>query len=355
LEILRVEASGSPFDIGYTVGKRAAGLLAQALPVYEKILLAAGVLPWDDRAYLRSAEEEFPSFVEELRGMAAGSGQDFRRLFLLNALEEAMDEKGRAACTCGALKGPEGPCLGHNEDWYAADARHVLALLARPRGKPAFLTITAAPFLAAVGMNEHGIAQGVNSLESTDTRQGVPRMFSARAVLEARGLPEAKRRALNPKRAGGYNHLLVARTGEMGSLETSAGKDAYLPYGRFGVHTNHYLSPSLTPLEKGRSLSSQARWERGCRVLSRELHGSTAAEVLMTMLSDHGDGENSICRHADSDTGDATIFSAVFDVAGGRVWATAGNPCRGRFPLLYEEGSFTAWQQGEAFGHAKEG
>lgn len=334
MQIQPIEASGSHFDIGFAVGKAAAARIASALTVYEGILKKEGLKSWDGTGYLEAAEEEFPDFVAELRGMAAGSGQDFHRLFLMNALEEAMEGKGFAACTCIALKGEGTALLGHNEDWYAADARHLVALYVRPAGKPAFVSVTAAPFLAAVGMNERGIAQGVNSLSSTDVRQGVPRMFSARAVLEGRDLQEARKKALNPRRAGGYNHMLVSREGEMGSLETTAGKDDYISYSRWGLHTNHYLSPALSPLEGGESPSSRPRYQRGCCLLEQALGRSKPVEALKEVLRDHANGEKAICRHSREDGAAGTIFSVIFDTKRSRVWAAPGNPCQGDYSLL---------------------
>jgi len=113
---------------------------------------------------MAAAEETAPHLVEELRGLADGSRQSFGDLFFLNALEEALEWKEARRCTAVAINVPGGPLLGHNEDWYGEDADYVLVIHARPAGKPAFLSITAAPFLAAVGLNEAGLAQGVNSV-----------------------------------------------------------------------------------------------------------------------------------------------------------------------------------------------
>lgn len=336
-DILTIKASGSHYEIGYAVGRAAEKLLARSLAAYHVALPLEG---WKgpfriDQQYLQAALKTFPHLVEELQGMADGAKLDFAELFFLNALEEALDSKPRQACTSIGFADQRGAWLGHNEDWYAFDAENVLALYARPRGKPAFISVTAAPFLAAVGVNEAGLAQGVNSVESLDTRTGLPRMFSARAVLEAAGTDEAIKLATAGKRAGGYNHLLVHAAGSCGNLETTATEFDYLPVAGVALHSNHYLSPRLEKMTgeaTGHSLSRYGRLLELVGMLTEQRAGS---EALARALSDHQNKPYSICRHGEEqDDGSATIFSVIFDAATFTVYALAGNPCQGDYRKL---------------------
>ncbi len=329
-ELLLIEAAGSHYDIGYTIGKEAKEQILSSLSGYRKALPAEGWAgPWQvPEGCLAAARKVFPRFVEELRGMADGSGTSFSDLFFLNALEEAYDFNNIQACSAIGIAAPDGVWLGHNEDWYSSDTASVIAISARPIGRPAFLSITAAPFLAAVGMNEAGLAQGVNSVSSADYRVGVPRMFSARAVLEAESIKEACLMAQPPKRAGGYNHLLVHRDREIGCLETTATEADYLPGGNITYHTNHYVSARLQKLEKTSSEHSKNRYRR-----LTELRGSLSAnpdpyKALSSALSDHEYRPFSLCRHEyEQDSMDATIFSVIFNVTNLKAWVAVGNPC----------------------------
>jgi isopenicillin-N N-acyltransferase like protein len=329
-ELLLIEAAGSHYDIGFTVGQEAKKQISRSIAGYRKALQAEGwVGPWVvPEGCLTSACEVYPRFVEELRGMADGSGASFSDLFFLNALEEVFDLKNVQACSAIGLAAPDGIWLGHNEDWYAGDTGSVIAISARPIGRPAFLSVTAAPFLAAVGMNEAGLAQGVNSVSSTDCRVGIPRMFSARAVLEAESIEEACLMAKPPERAGGYNHLLVHRGREIGCYETTATEADYLPGSNITYHTNHYLSTRLQKLEKTASEHSKARYQR-----LAELSGSLSAnpdpyEALSSALSDHKNRPFSVCRHEyEQESADSTIFSVIFNVTNLKVWVAVGNPC----------------------------
>jgi hypothetical protein len=191
--------------------------------------------------------------------------------------------------------------------------------------------MTAAPFLAAVGMNETGLAQGVNSITATDYRVGVPRMFAARAVLEAENLEGAITQATPQNRAGGYNHLLVRAGGELGNLETTATEADYLPGTQLIYHTNHYLSPRLQHLAVGGSDHSLARYRR-LTELERIDKRVTGLETLFSYLSDHKNRPLSICKHSSEQKGnEGTIFSVIFEPGSFRLWATVGNPCGNRY------------------------
>jgi hypothetical protein len=167
------------------------------------------------------------------------------------ALGEALDRKSPLACSVIALAKADEVWLGHNEDWSAGESNTVIAIYAKPTGKPAFLSVTAAPFLAAVGINEAGLAQGVNSVSSIDCSVGVPRMFAARAVLEGTSIANALTLAAPDKRAGGYNHLLAHAGGEIGCFETSALDQYYMPSEEITYHANHYVSPRMLKFEQG--------------------------------------------------------------------------------------------------------
>jgi len=329
-ELLLIEAAGSHYDIGYTIGKEAKEQITGSIAGYRKALTAEGWEgPWEvPEGCLAAAREVFPRFVEELRGMADGSGASFSDLFFLNALEEAYDLKNIQACSAIGIAAADGVWLGHNEDWYSFDTASVIAISARPAGRPAFLSITAAPFLAAVGMNEAGLAQGVNSVSSTDCRVGVPRMFSARAVLEAESIEEACLMAQPPKRAGGYNHLLVHSSREIGCFETTATEAEYLPGSNITYHSNHYISAMLQKLEKTASEHSKARYRRLAELSDSLSANPDPHNALSCALSDHNNRPFSVCRHEhEQESTDSTIFSVIFNVTNLKAWVAVGNPC----------------------------
>lgn len=330
-----IEAAGSHYDIGYTVGKAARRLLHYAINSYKAIMKEEGwtgawTLPG---SYLQAARETFPHFVEEIEGMASGAGLSFDELFFLNSLEEALDPAAPPACTGVALSSGDLVCLGHNEDWYHSDSKSVIVIHAKPKGKPSFITITAAPFLAAVGMNEAGIAQGVNSVSSTDNGPGIPRVLLSRAVLEAENIEEAVALATPANRAGGYNHLLASRDGRIGYLETSARAHCYVPGDRLTYHTNHYLAPEMLHLEQEASPGTLKRLERLDELAEGLAESSEPGRAIAGALRDHRYAPLSICRHPEEESaaGEGTIFSVIFDLRELSAGVAIGNPCANRY------------------------
>ena len=86
---------------------------------------------------------------------------------------------------------------------------------ASPDDEPPWLAMTYGGLLPNIGFNAEGIAQCCDTVYPNDTRIGIPRVIVSRAVLAARNLSGAIRSALVPKRAAGYNHLLVHEIGEL--------------------------------------------------------------------------------------------------------------------------------------------
>jgi len=160
--------------------------------------------------------------------------------------------------------------------------------------------MTYGPLLVNIGCNAEGIGVAINSVYPTDGGVGVPRILSARAVLEATTISQAIRACVPKLRAGGYSYLLADPYGELYSVETSATSHD-ISYGHAGwlTHTNHYLSPKLQALEeKGAFASSHVRLNRAGRLLQAQL-GHVSIESLQSLLRDHASYPDSICNHED--------------------------------------------------------
>jgi len=314
--MLYIETEGESFERGHAVGKSAAGIFARMVEDYKNIFSEEG-WGWDMvRAHV---QKYFPhcsslSAYGELRGMASGSGISEDDLFILNCAEEVFDMK---SCTSIAKKTEGGVLLGHNEDWYASDETHVIVIGARRRGEPCFLSATCGAFLASVGLTD-SLAQGVNSVSPKDVREGIPRVFVSRAVLDANTSHEAIELATMGNRAGGYNHL-IATSDTIFSVETSATRYDIL-YGN-QAHTNHYLSEKMRAIEKERSESSVRRYE-GASFLLKE---AGSVEDFKNILSDHTCG---ICNHGREEK---TVFSCIADIGKATLHVCEGNPCEGKW------------------------
>jgi isopenicillin-N N-acyltransferase-like protein len=208
-------------------------------------------------------------------------------------------------------------------------------------GLPAVVSPTIVCCLPAVGMNEHGGAQGIQSLVSADDGVGVPRVLVSRHSLDATDRLDAVHRAAMPNRAGGYGHVFAFRGGDTFIVETTAIRESLLSGS--GPHTNHYLDPELAELGPKPSAGSVSRYERLLELI--EERRPEAPEAVMDILRDHDSRPQAICRHPDPRDGDdaaSVLFSMVCDVEHASMWVAPGNPCSTEYEEIDLTGVFVA-------------
>ncbi len=293
------------------------------------------------RKYLPFAEERYPQYVDEMRGIADGANVTFDDVMVLNAMEAVtMDALHLTRCTSFAVNEEctaDGHVLAaHNEDWIPEDENDVYVISARPREEPPFLAMTYGGLLPNVGFNAYGIGQLIDSVYPNDSRIGIPRLVVSRAVLAAKRLSGAIGRTLVTHCAAGYNHLLVHDSGEIYSVEVSSrkfdilhGTDGYM------VHTNHYLSQTMKEIESEPEelISSRVRYFRANRLLRQ--NSAHNIKSLQAIQKDHVNLPNSICNHniegIDPLDRENTISAMVIDLTAREMHIAWGNPCQNAY------------------------
>ena len=311
LRVVRVE--GDATARGRRAGELLGDLVARSLAFYRDYLgdRSADLVP-----FRRAAERVLPERLAWLDAFAAGAEVSPTELFAVNALEELEQLPRVERCSTFAAVGEGVTLLGHNEMWLEGDRGNVAVVVERPTAGPAVASPTIACCLPAVGLNEHRLAFGVDSLTARDDGVGVPRVFVSRHVLDACDREDALRRAALPDRAGGYAYV-VAAPGETFTIETTAERAAIV-HGP-GPHTNHYLAPELQEIGDEGSASSHSRYAHLSELL-RERPPRTPDDA-MAILRDHAceptpDGEY------------AVLFSMVCEAESGRMWVAPGDPAR---------------------------
>jgi isopenicillin-N N-acyltransferase-like protein len=348
LSLIRIK--GSPRELGQQQGESARPQILRALDRYRQIIPKATKLNWEEARreslkFLPYGEEAFPQFVEEIHGIAEGSGVDFEELWILNCYEGLTEVQQQVwGCTSLAIRNDltanDHVLLAHNEDWHSMDRDSVYLVHAEPDNGPAFVGMTYGPLLVNIGFNAEGIGVLIDTVYPTDGRVGVPRILCSRAVLSARTIGQAIRSCVPKLRAGGYNYLLADPHGELYSVETSAMTHDIL-YGDDGwlAHTNHYLSAKMQALEEpGTYSGSHVRLNRARRLLKAQL-GQVTVEGLESILRDHVNYPNSVCTHQDPDDmpyeQDMTIASLVMDLTERVMWAAPGPPCENEYAAYH--------------------
>ena len=321
---------------GREIGRGLGDLIERSIDFYAGYLERRGIRTDDLRDFLAphlaAAQASLPLEVALLRGMAEGAMVPFGLLFAVNAFEELEPLTRRSAvsdrCSSFSVRGPDGTLVGHNEQWLAGDLGNVAVVIERPGpGAPVIASPTVVCCLPAVGMNELGGTQAIQSLVANDDGAGIPRVLVSRHTLSSSDRLDAVRRAGVPGRAGGYGHMFAFEGGDTFMIETTSQRSSVLEGP--GPHTNHYLDPELATLAPTPSAGSQARYDRLITLLE-ERRPATPPEV-MDVLRDHRSSPFPICVHPpedrDGDEAEAVLFSVVCHVESRRMWVAAGPPC----------------------------
>ncbi|MGI9252624.1 MAG: C45 family autoproteolytic acyltransferase/hydrolase [Thermomicrobiales bacterium] len=332
-----IRTGGGAREMGVDIG-RAARDHIQAAAVAARDELGGtdpSVVAGQIGPYLGATEAAAPWLIEELRGMAEGSGVSLDMLFILNAGEELMQSIGQTACTVCGVSGAgtsDGHVLiAHNEDNTAGWADYAYVIHAEPDDAPAFAAFAYGGLMLHQGVNAAGIGSVGNALYARDARHGVPKLFAYRRILRETTLEGAIRVAVAPDRAFGNNHLLATAHDELVDIEVTGSAWAMIPgNNRLLVHTNHLTDPALSPLDADEDLlNSRLRKLRVESLLEREF-GTITLDTIRGALSDHAGWPGSVCKHhaPESDLTYGTIGSVLIDVTERRLLACAGNPCR---------------------------
>jgi hypothetical protein len=348
-----VRATGDAATRGQQIGRELRDPINESIDFYHRYLARRGVSSQQLQdlltPFLVAAESQLPASMAVLKGMSVGAMVPVLELFAVNAFEELepMLESPEGGllflqrkegyleaptprterCSSFSVVAGAKTILAHNEHWLAGDRGNVAVVLDLPDERPvAVASPTIVCCLPAVGVNDHGGAQGIGSLTASDDRVGVPRVLMSRHALEAVDREDAVARAGHPARAGGYGHVYAFANGDALTVETTGTELAVLDGP--GPHTNHYLDERLAALGPEPAAGSVARLER-LRLLLAERRPQSVPEV-MDILRDHGSSPQAICLHPDPEEGEeasAVVFSMVADLQEGRMWVAPGNPC----------------------------
>jgi isopenicillin-N N-acyltransferase like protein len=350
-----VRVEGAPRERGRQYGEQARERMLRSREAYETVFGHYASWRWgrvteEASRYEQPIRAFRPEYLDEMRGMAEGSGLAFKDVLALNVRSEVMfAAKARQALTgpggageCTAFAAlPEEPgghvLIGQNWDWLLHSFDTVVVLEATQAGRPAYVTVVEAGLLAKLGMNSAGVGLATNAMVTHLDRgePGIPYHVLLRSVLDAETVTEALAGLQSGFRSSSANYLLASADGVALGVEAVPGDFTHLtvssPEDGVLLHTNHllYARPGVTDVSLWAMPDSAARLQRA-RALVRESGRSRAA--LTAMLADHADFPSSICAHREGrlhrlDQA-ATVASAVMDLADRRMWLADGQPCR---------------------------
>ncbi|MBN1774536.1 MAG: hypothetical protein JXB32_24970, partial [Deltaproteobacteria bacterium] len=342
-----LEVGGEPYAIGVAIGKRFTRefrtFFARRREWFDGL---ARFAENDGRpafgAMYEAARRYAPEPLEELRGLADGSGLPLGELQVLNArseLEAAQTTPlDRAGCSTIVAAGGAGLLLAHNEDGDTANEGLMYLVEVRPQSGVSFLALGYPGIVLgnAPAINDRGLAMTTNFIGTLAWRPGIPRYLLDRWALEAHSIDEALARVLHPERAYSFHHVFGAMEGgrpRAVAVEATPGRSQVRELRDVYVHTNHLvLEPLWTEpqMDEYVQKSSRPRYEALTGALADVADpGILEVEDLATLLSSHVGRPYSPCRHPEGEVRGATLACAIFDLPRRRMRLYPGNPCRG--------------------------
>lgn len=209
-----------------------------------------------DTDFVAAARRHTPALLEEVDGVAEGSGLGGDECLAYQLMDEewwfrreaggATRAGGPEACsTAGAGPAPSQPTvIGQNMDLESLrDGAQVVLRIRPPHDEgPEALVLSAAGLLATTGCNAAGVGVCVNALgELAHRADGVPVAFVIRAVLGRASLDEAAELLGTLPHASPQNYLVGGRDGIRDLECSAAGATELAPRDGRVVHTNHPL------------------------------------------------------------------------------------------------------------------
>ncbi len=370
-----IEVEGTFYDMGFLHGSRSKNRIESSLECLNKALSPLSLEDSRVRGIVEEclppAKRYAPELVEEVRGIAEGSGVNFEQVFALNCFSEiwysAIFSRRHLAdgCTTFGVTHPATSdneiCLVWNCDVFRYWEDVIILIKFQSREPTPRLMFSYAGVVGAnAGISKDGMfALAPNGIVSKGRQHGVPYSFICRKALQQRRVGDAIEAILTAERSVGSskNFMLADASGELYSIETSSDDyEVILPVDGYIAHSNHYTTSKMKQSNPGYARGTSESIVRLGRIkslLKRE-SGRIDLRKLKEFARDHVNYPLSICRHVSKEAVNgrgesaqssdlsglylstthpemATSASMIFQLRESRVLVAKGNPCENQY------------------------
>jgi hypothetical protein len=207
-------------------------------------------LVMEKTSFLKAAQLYSPDLLEEVRGIAEGSGLDFSSVFARQLCDEdwwlrfeiKYGAQAEDHCSSLGFSLQTRTIVAQNMDTPSYwDGQQVLLHYKNPNGMETFV-FTAAGSMALCGMNNAGVGVCCNTiLQCNHSRDGLPEQFVVRSMLKQRSRKDAEQFLRTIPHASPQNYIVGDQEG-VEDFEISANQIArFRPSRDFVFHSNHPL------------------------------------------------------------------------------------------------------------------
>lgn len=346
-----IHCYGSHLEIGRTHGKTARSQIEASIAFYTELFKATVHLTWLQAKeislrFIPALERHVPHLLEEMRGIAEGSGQSIADILVLNARSEIALTQSHLSdppdgCTAFSRLCDDTQWLQQNWDWSAAQMAQIVVLrITTPQGLK-ITTICEAGQVGKVGMNATGVGVTLNALKTVQMNVDMlPIHVALRHVLEAQSVDDAVAR-LEETGVASAAHFLVADSKKGIGLEVNPVR----PFGKIEAdskgnifHTNHCISSELP-----RGLT-EVPWLKDSPLrlsrIEQLVDGLTESsfDSIFELFKDEQGLPNAINRDVEPDVFNkiCTVFTLIMNCTTKHMRVTLGRPTEYTYLLEFD-------------------
>jgi isopenicillin-N N-acyltransferase like protein len=257
---------GQPIVVDLPASPRARG---EAHGEHLRELIGEGIARWKDSLgpqpdvwitrflhdtdFVPAIEATTPDLLDEVRGIAAAAGVREHEMLAYQLVDEQWCYTLRKRIEhehCSTIGGPG--FVAQNLDlpiWW--DGLQTVLRIPPHGNEPGCIVVTAAGFIVMNGMNDAGVAIGVNALPDLPAvSHGLPVAFAIRGALAKRSAADAVAFLRSVDHASGQNYIVGDRDEVLGVECDAQGSTAYGD-GRRLAHTNHSVVRTAHASDEG--------------------------------------------------------------------------------------------------------
>ncbi len=353
-QLRRIFIKGSPIERGIQYGEKAKPLIEKGIGSYQQAFKGVSGVSWEkaldfSRTFVKRIKAYDETLLDELHGIAQGSGRAFEEILTINLRTEILFGLQQMAEGCTSFSAlPEvtkdgNTLLGQNWDYKPFASETMILLQINPDKGPDILTIAEAGQMARMGMNSAGIGICNNYIQcksdGKNMEKGIPTTLIRRRAFSQEKYYSLIETIIHTPRSFSGNYLVATAEKDGDAIDIEATPDtAYFLYPQDGlvVHSNHIkgAGPGYVGFMRPGVENSIYRDRRLEKIL-RKKAGRIDPSGVMEGMKDHFGFPYSVCRHPDEKKKWhdqwRTNTSVIMDLTNRVMWASAGPPCENEY------------------------
>ena len=337
-----IKAEGTHRELGRQHGEQAAESIRMHLDhIASSQKLSRDALQTKALQFTELFQQYCPHLLDEIEGLAEGAQITVAEALACNLrgeLGKAPDEGCTTYVVGKNATADKEVIVGQNSDMSQPNIEMGYMLHLKPNDKPQVLIWTFGGMIGYHGMNSAGVAHFANALGGGPAGQfGLSHYPVKRLMLECSTMGEVLDIFHRVPLASNGNYVVCDGDGVILDIEANSNGPQIVEDsgGGYIAHTNHYLCPLYGTRENyDKSVAdSFPRLDQMNKMIEAD-KGRVSVERIKDYLSDHSNGDSSICRHprsADLEKGfesaGRTVASMISEPAKNRMHVALGNPC----------------------------